>query len=444
MGSFSSPSQRDPLSIFHAIEALSTKEEREKKIHCNMESDMESYPGYEYDSFFADPDTGELVRVDEHLGESESDWGTWPEPNRKLAIATRDGTAAEALICLQQGGNPDDIRMIGFFINAAEHGKLEIVRHWLSFSKEEIGCDRNTYALQYACKEKRIAVIRYLLTAGVPLYPNSAYLWRAVKHRNDAVARLLLEYGNVNSHALFVVGENAKMVHCLVKYSCDVNVLGNKGRTPLHVACRDGHLQTAKALKGAYPSALDSFGWTPLHYACRNGHFETAKWLVTKAGANPGPPRDRGDSFFDARINWRRVSVDPPRRWLNPMQMFALGIDPWERDGGGNTFLHHVVKQSAVLDVRQLLQEASKLIEARNHKGQTPLFLASEFHTISLLVEQYQADTTARDHAKRTPLLNAAACIHGEPFRFLAEQRHVSLEDRDVPGSTALHWQAFH
>jgi hypothetical protein len=229
-----------------------------------MESDMETDPGDDYGSVFDDPVTGEEVRVDEHLNESESDWGTWPEPNRKLAIATRDGTAAEALPCLQQGGNPDDKCSRGFFINAAEHGKLEIVRHWLSFSKKEIDCDRNTYALQYACKGKRIAIIRYLLSTGVPLHPNSAYLWRAVKHRNDAIARLLLEYGNVDSHALFVVGENAKMAHCLVKYSCDVNVIDNKGRTPLHMACRDGHLHTAKALKGAYPSALDSFGWTPV------------------------------------------------------------------------------------------------------------------------------------------------------------------------------------
>ena len=109
----------------------------------------------------------------------------------------------------------------------------------------------------------------------------------------------------------------------------------------------------------------DDSGWTALHWlAFRRDPGRVS--LLLDLGTNVNASSQSGFSPLHM--------IGFPLNFSNfhPMQMFALGIDPWERDEDGNTFLHHLVKQSAVPVVRQWLQEAPKLIEARNHKGQTP------------------------------------------------------------------------
>ena len=60
-------------------------------------------------------------------------------------------------------------------------------------------------------------------------------------------------------------------------------IAANKdGRTPLHWASENGHLEVAKLLlaNNANVDAADKDGRTPLHFACQNGHLEVAKLLL--------------------------------------------------------------------------------------------------------------------------------------------------------------------
>ena len=54
------------------------------------------------------------------------------------------------------------------------------------------------------------------------------------------------------------------------------------GYTPLHWACANNYLRTAKLLLkfGAIVAATNNVGWTPLHWACANKSKDTAKLLL--------------------------------------------------------------------------------------------------------------------------------------------------------------------
>ena len=66
-------------------------------------------------------------------------------------------------------------------------------------------------------------------------------------------------------------------------------------RTPLHIACGEGHLALATLLLDRGSTAIDEkdiCGQTPLHVACRERHVETATLLL-----------DRGSTAIDVKDN---------------------------------------------------------------------------------------------------------------------------------------------
>ena len=68
----------------------------------------------------------------------------------------------------------------------------------------------------------------------------------------------------------------------------DVNTKDEKGYTPLHYACRDGHLDLVRLLLEARADveARNKDNETPLHQACLHGHPATARLLLLDHGAN--------------------------------------------------------------------------------------------------------------------------------------------------------------
>ena len=61
------------------------------------------------------------------------------------------------------------------------------------------------------------------------------------------------------------------------------------GRTPLFIACQEGHFEIVKWLH-AHGAAMDvtrpnNKGSTPMSYACGNGHFEIVQWLHAHGAA---------------------------------------------------------------------------------------------------------------------------------------------------------------
>ncbi|KAH8585593.1 ankyrin repeat-containing domain protein, partial [Bisporella sp. PMI_857] len=64
----------------------------------------------------------------------------------------------------------------------------------------------------------------------------------------------------------------------------DVEAADSFGRTALHHASDNGHLEVVTLLleKGADLEAADIYGKTALHHASRNGHLEVVTLLLEK------------------------------------------------------------------------------------------------------------------------------------------------------------------
>ena len=69
--------------------------------------------------------------------------------------------------------------------------------------------------------------------------------------------------------------------------------------TPLHFACKEGHLDVVQHLirKGAQIDAKTQKNWTPLNQACFNGHLEVIEYLIQE-GAQLGPTASEDASDF--------------------------------------------------------------------------------------------------------------------------------------------------
>lgn len=89
-------------------------------------------------------------------------------------------------------------------------------------------------------------------------------------------------------------GGNLEMCQFLYNNS-DINILQRTekdGQSPMHKACRMGHLSIAKWIKSKFDEAnetsydimnlLDYEGSTPMHLACNGGHLSVVKWIINE------------------------------------------------------------------------------------------------------------------------------------------------------------------
>lgn len=77
-------------------------------------------------------------------------------------------------------------------------------------------------------------------------------------------------------------------IRLLAHIGADLDAIGDKGQTPLVVACERGNSEAVTMLINNGAKAydkLDESGWAPLHYACQLGNRVMVEALI-KAGAN--------------------------------------------------------------------------------------------------------------------------------------------------------------
>ncbi|XP_067173652.1 ankyrin repeat domain-containing protein 7-like [Apteryx mantelli] len=167
---------------------------------------------------------------------------------------------------------------------------------------------------------------------------------------------------------------------------------------------------------------------TPLHLACANGHSEVVSYLVGNK------------CKLDPRDNFKR---SPLMKAVQCQQeecvaiLLAHGADPNLADVNGSTALHLAAIAPNTSLAGQLLEHNAR-IDARNEMGYTPLALAvSEHHEemVEFLLKK-GADVHARDQSERTPLMLAASAGDMSMIEVLL-RCGADLSQEDVLGWTA-------
>ncbi|XP_061229009.1 ankyrin repeat domain-containing protein 26-like [Neopsephotus bourkii] len=180
--------------------------------------------------------------------------------------------------------------------------------------------------------------------------------------------------------------------------------LWQKGKLHRAAACGD-LAQVRQGLKKHGVDERDKAERTPLHLACANGHADVVTYLVeNKCKLN----------LFDSDNRSPLMKAVQCQQEKCVAILLEHGADPDLADADGNTALHLAVL-SPNTSVAGLLIEHNANIDAQNKEGCTPLILAVSEHQeeiVEFLLKK-GADVHARDQCGRTPLMTAAS--GGEP-----------------------------
>ncbi|XP_072717379.1 ankyrin repeat domain-containing protein 26 isoform X5 [Ciconia boyciana] len=212
--------------------------------------------------------------------------------------------------------------------------------------------------------------------------------------------------------------------------------LRQKDLGKLHRAAASGDLvQVRQGLKKYGVDGRDKAERTPLHLACANGHVDVVTYLVeNKCKLNLFDNDNRSPLMKAVQCQQEKcVAI-----------LLEHGADPNLADADGNTALHFAVL-SPNTSVAGLLLEHNANIDAQNKEGYTPLILAvSEHHEemVEFLLKK-GADVHARDQCERTPLMTAASGGELNLIKVLLRYG-ADVSHKDTNGWTAEDYAVIH
>ena len=241
----------------------------------------------------------------------------------------------------------------------------------------------------------------------------------------------------------------------LKKYKCDTNCKDDYGRTPLHYAVINNHLEVVKILNRYKQhdsiNSQDNNGDTPLHYACRNGHLDIAQYLISEAHCDPSCENNDGDTPLHIACRNDHLRI--------VQYLLSTGkADPLIKNKNGNTPLHIACHNGNIRIVQYLLSTGKVDPFAKNNKGRIPLYTVkmnrTNYHQLPMLhmaahhgwmdliidlITKYKCDTNCEDDYGRTPLHYAVRKNHLKVVRYFINEQHCDPMNKDQLNDTPLH-----
>ncbi|XP_028967202.1 ankyrin repeat domain-containing protein 6 [Galendromus occidentalis] len=146
-----------------------------------------------------------------------------------------------------------------------------------------------------------------------------------------------------------------------------------EGRTPLHMACGNGFVDSARCLilnGGAKINQLDACGYTPLHHAAMDGHMEVIRLLAKHGCALNAQERLSGNTALHEAA-WRGFS-----RTVEVLARAHANL--YVKNKAGFTALHLAAQNGHNQSSRVLLMEGCGP-DVKNNYGDTPLHTATRY-----------------------------------------------------------------
>ncbi|XP_076436451.1 uncharacterized protein LOC143275977 [Babylonia areolata] len=262
-------------------------------------------------------------------------------------------------------------------------------------------------ALHFAClctsHKASVNITRLLVQAGADVNTHD---------KVSEVTPLMNEGGNTPL-SLAARSGHSDTAELLIRHGADVNTLNDVGDTPLMYAAMNGQSDTAELLIRlcADVNTVNDHGDTPLLSAARNGHSDTSDVLIHH-GADVTTLNDWGDSpVMSAAWNGHSETVEV---------LIHHGADVNTLNDRGDTPVMSAARNGHSDTVEVLIRHGAD-INIKCKMGDTPLFSATSCghsDTAELLI-RHGADVNTLNEWNDTPLLTAARNGHSDTAKLL-------------------------
>jgi len=261
---------------------------------------------------------------------------------------------------------------------------------------------------------------------------SNSYLLQATQYGLATERRLVLIQARISMDRLLINAArdgHLALVEQALRNGADVGFLDYFGRTPLHRACENGHLEIVEYLWAtghANVGAADNQGQTPLHVACYFGRLDVVRYLLTHHGANLEASDDNG---------WTPLHLAILQRHHHVVGYLLTSHHPnlEARDNHQETALHLACELGHLDAARLLLNEGADLF-ATSGNGRTAFDWAAanaRTHLVYYLLQIYAERVAAHNGPQAThAILQSAAFLdvtNGHPQPALAPRVHLPL-----------------
>ncbi|XP_076268661.1 transient receptor potential cation channel subfamily A member 1-like [Rhynchophorus ferrugineus] len=211
--------------------------------------------------------------------------------------------------------------------------------------------------------------------------------------------------------------------------------LDSRGNSILHVACRNGYLDTVKYLVEEKRFDLEVKNYdqeTPLKQACEIGRIDCVKYLISKgASVNSKDSINQTSLFYASCLEIANI-------------LLGEGAEADICNDRNETPLYWAAIESRLDVVDCLLERKVRVDVPDNKAARTPLSWACRLGFLDIVrrLVAAGADINHQDNNKHTPLTLAAYFGHLEIVKELLGNKSpkVRVDVADVDGKTALSW----